>query len=120
VISLGSEVIERWVNRRDEFKRLKASVDGALLCEEVIADLEGLIKSRDSETLTLAQASARTGYSRDHLSRLLRRGLLTNVGRKNKPRVVAGELPSRPRRVAAQRAATYDPNTDARALGVRR
>jgi hypothetical protein len=115
-----SEMLNRWAHRRDELKRLHASVDGALLCEEFIVELQELIESRRSATLTLSEASELTGYSRDHLSRLMRQGLLTNVGKKNKPRLVAGELPKRVKPVAAQSPAAYDPNTDARSLRVRR
>jgi hypothetical protein len=114
------EVFDRWVTRRDELRRLNAIVDGATLCEEVLLDLEKLVVASSSETLTLAEAAARSGYSRDHLSRLVRRGKLTNVGRKHRPRLLAGELPSRPRELAAQGTASYDPNTDARSLRVRR
>jgi hypothetical protein len=117
---IADEIIERWAARRDELKRLGAKVDGALLCEEVIADLRSIADAQDSETLTLAEASRRSGYSPDHLSRLIRRGILTNAGRKHKPMLLAGELPRRTTRVAAQRPAGYDPNTDARSLRVRR
>jgi hypothetical protein len=38
-----SEIRDRWLARRDELRRLNASVDGAALCDEVLADLEKIV-----------------------------------------------------------------------------
>ena len=43
--------------------------------------------------LTLEQAAQRSGYSRDHIGRLLRSGRLENVGSRGRPRVRASDLP---------------------------
>ncbi len=113
------EVQERWLARRDEFHRLGVSVNGASLCEEVIADLERLREERDEKKLTLADAAA-LGYSREHLARLIRSGKLANAGRKHSPRILAADLPMRPGTIAAAARGSYDPSTDARSLRVRR
>jgi|SRR5215207_5393815 len=79
--------------------------------------VERAIREQAEEPLTLAQAAARSGYSADHLARLIRDGKLTNVGRRGAPRVHAGDLPTRPsRRVVAPRPSGYDPIADARTL----
>ena len=114
------EVVERWTSRRDELKLLHASVDGATLCEVVLNDLDELLTSRGEETMTLAEAANLTGYSKDHLSRLIRTGQIRNAGRKHRPRVVVRDLPLRPRNIAGSKGTGYDPNTDARSLRVRR
>lgn len=114
------EVNERWVARRDEFQRLGVSVDGASLCDEVIADLERLREERDGKKLTLSDAAALSGYSREHLARLIRSGKLANAGRKHSPRILAADLPTRPGAIAAAVRGSYDPSTDARSLGIRR
>jgi excisionase family DNA binding protein len=114
------EVLERWVSRRDELKRLHATVDGAILCEEVLADFEELLSARDQETVTLTEAAELTGYSRDHLGRLIRSGRIRNVGRKHRPLLLVRDLPARPRNIADAKGTVYDPNTDARSLRVRR
>ncbi|MFZ5625226.1 MAG: hypothetical protein ACOY71_12525 [Gemmatimonadota bacterium] len=44
------------------------------------------------EPLTLKEAARLTGYSIDHLCRLVREGKLANVGRKHAPRVRRGDL----------------------------
>ena len=119
--SLLNEMRDKWIARRDELGKLAATVLGAALCEEVLADLEVLLKGEASEILTIGGAAKRSGYSADHIGRLIREGKLTNVGRKHAPRVLACELPRRPAsRLAASHVRPYDANTDARSLRVRR
>jgi hypothetical protein len=117
----AAEIIERWVQRQAEWSRLRIQVDGAALAAEVVVDLESLVRSRDLDALTLSAAAAVSGYSADHLSRLIRKGALLNVGRKGAPRIRRKDLPIRPQAsVAAKGARDYDPNTDARFLRARR
>lgn len=112
----ASELRERWIARRDEWKRLDVHVNGAQLAQEVIADLESL-SNGDDETLTYAQAAALSRYSVDHIGRLVRDGKLRDVGRKGAPRVLASELPRKPALQLAGTATTsYDPASDARSL----
>ena len=114
------ELEERWLARRDEFQRLRVSVDGVSLCDEVIADLERLRQEREEKKLTLSDAATLSGYSREHLARLIRSGKLANAGRKHSPRILAADLPTRPDAIAAAARGSYDPSTDARSLRVRR
>lgn len=117
-----SEIARRWSERRDEWEKLRVVVDGAAIASEVISDLEMLCQDVANEMLTIAEAAELSGYSPDHLGRLIRTGRLTNRGIKGSPRVARGELPIRPRSqsVAAGQDKPYDPNTDARSLRVRR
>ncbi len=82
--------------------------------------IEQATREQDDEPLTLSEAAARSGYSADHLGRLIRDGRLTNVGRHGAPRVRAGDLPSRPTPASTDVAriphGAYDPSTDARSL----
>lgn len=57
---------------------------------------ERAVANGADERLTLAQVSARSGYSQDHLARLIREGRLPNAGRRGSPRIRAGDLPVRP------------------------
>ena len=87
---------------------------------------ERAVENGADERLTLAQASARSGYSQDHLARLIRDGRLPNAGRRGSPRIRAGDLPVRPSRhqitelIVSDRSRVYDPVADARAIGNRR
>jgi hypothetical protein len=77
----------RWRARREEFARFQAAVDGAALCDELLADLDETICAVDDELLTLSQAAKVSGYSADHLGRLVRDGKLPNAGRPYSPRI---------------------------------
>lgn len=110
----------RWLARRDELRRLRALVDGAELCDALLTELDALLRDAANQTLSLQQAAAESGYSPDHLGRLLRGGKLTNAGRPHAPRIRRGDLPLKPpRRIASGSALAYDPAADARSLASR-
>jgi acetyl-CoA acetyltransferase len=112
-----TEIRDRWLVRRDELRRLKASVDGAALCDELLSDLEAIVSGADETPITISKAAALSGFSADHIGRLVRDGKLKNVGRKHAPRVLASELPRRAAgQVAPARKRRYDPASDARSL----
>jgi hypothetical protein len=115
------DVVDQWAIRRDEMKRLKASVDAATICEEFLSDLEEILRASGETRLSLGEAAEMSGYSSDHIGRLVRSGKLRNVGRKGAPRVLLGDLPCRAMSsLAPAQQRAYDPNTDARSLRVRR
>ncbi len=113
------EFIEKWQHEADRMRRRKVLVDGALLCEEILEDLQALLRSEEDRLLTLTQAAQRSGYTIDHVGRLLRTGQLANAGRKGSPRVRAGDLPRKPFS-RARSTGPYDPDADARELAVKR
>jgi len=76
-----------------EWKRLGAHVDGAAVADEVLADLALLEQFENDEILSLEAASTVSGYSRDHIARLIRQGRIPNAGRPNAPRVRRRDLP---------------------------
>lgn len=84
---------ERWLARRDELHRLDALVNGARLCEELLADLDAASASAEAVLLSLRAASAESGYSADHLGRLVRAGKIANAGRPNAPKIRRTDLP---------------------------
>jgi len=116
-----SEVLQRWQERQAEWSRLHVQVDGAALAGEIVADLEKIAEGDGGDELTLTTASTLSGYSVDHLSRLLRDGTIPNAGRKGSPRIRRADLPIRPKGgIATARNIGYDAVTDARSLGIRR
>ena len=91
------------------------------MCEEVLRDSRVAFSIVQGQVLTLAEASARSGYSVGHLGRLVRRGTIPNAGRIGAPRIRESDLPHRPARgIAAPGPRSYDPTTDARSLVSRR
>ena len=65
----------------------------ALAIERCADDLENTLAERDETTLSLVEAARESGYSRDHLGRLVRDGKIPNAGRPNAPRIARGHLP---------------------------
>lgn len=108
---------ERWLTRRDELRRFHALVDGAVLCDELLAELDALANDTANELLSLKRAALESGYSVDHLRRLIREGRLHNAGRPNAPRIRRADLPAKARHAVASRSdPSYDPDADARSL----
>lgn len=111
------QLVDRWEAKKAEWARLHVQVDGAALADEVLRDLASLSDSEPA--VSLAAAAARTGYTADHLSRLIKAGSLTNYGRKHAPRVRLSECPTKPA-LTRPPAYPYNPDADARSLGARR
>ncbi len=116
-----TDVIAKWRTRRDEWGRVHAQVDGAVLCDEVLRDLVEVQNTQRDELLTLREAAAISGYTEDHLGRLIRDGTVPNTGRVNAPRIRRGDLPRKPGHgVVVPRSEKYDSYTDARTILERR
>jgi len=65
----------------------------ALALERCADDLDATLAERDETTLSLVEAARESGYSRDHLGRLVRDGKIPNAGRPNAPRIARRHLP---------------------------
>lgn len=72
----------------------------AIAYERCAEELSDALTILDEETLTLSEAAERSGYSADHLSRLIRHGKLPNAGRKGAPRIRRADVPTKPGYVA--------------------
>lgn len=87
--------VARWTALAEGLRRHGALVNGAALCEDVLADFAAFMASHDAGTLTLRQAAKESGYSADHLGRLVRAGQIPNAGRPNAPRIRRRDLPQK-------------------------
>jgi len=90
-------------------------------------ELEAALAATESNDLTIGQASDVTGYSPDHLGRMIRQGKLENIGEKHRPRLRRADveqLSTSPRKRRADLPSNsvtgYDPRADARSLARRR
>lgn len=90
------EILDRWTARREELATLKASVDGATLCDQVLADLISITRDRETEALNLTDAARESGYSVGHLGREIRAGRIPNAGRDKAPKILRRNLPRKP------------------------
>ncbi len=88
--------------RRDSLAKLHAQVDGSVLLGDVLALLDALDAPamQHEPLLTLTAAASASGFSPDHLSRLVQRGEVPNYGRKHAPRVRLSECPQKRATVA--------------------
>jgi hypothetical protein len=113
-------LIHKYRRLGEECARLSAMVNAAAVCTEVIHDLETFRATEDAAELDLRDASTVSGYSTDHLRRLVREGRLTAMRRGRQLFFRAGDLPTKARRVDAVQVSAYDPIADARQVAAQR
>ena len=102
-----TECVKMW--RKDaETLRLYGCEDAARLLEVVSDQLEMTIASAARERLTLTQAAQESGYSRDHLGRMVQNGQIPNSGKHGAPRIARADLPRKPM-ASARSEAQLDP-----------
>ena len=85
--------IRRWVQRGEEFQRYRATVDGSTLCREFVAELEQLAGTDGQELVGLEEAARRSGYTADHIGRMVRNGKIPNLGRRGAPLLRMADVP---------------------------
>lgn len=107
------ELPTRWRQKAQQL--LPYSEAAARAFESAAADLVEALAREGDQRLTLQDASRASGYSVDHLARLVRSGSIPNAGRRHAPRIRSGDLP-RKATVAGRSASRYDPAADARVL----
>lgn len=112
-----AELRQKWETEIGVMQRRGVLVNGATVCAELLADVEAVFRDQSEAPLTLTEGSRRSGYSVDHLAKMIREGKLRNIGRKGSPRIRAGDLPRKPpRKLARSAVGLYDPDADARDL----
>jgi hypothetical protein len=87
--------------------------------ESAADDLDDVLRAEQDELLTLTEASVATGYTADHIGRLVRDGKVPNCGRPSAPRVRRADLPPKKLAVARRGPKAYDVDADARSLASR-
>ncbi len=84
---------ERWREKADLFRQHGHEADARTygVCS---AELEAALRGTEEELLDLQEAARESGYSSDHLGRLVRDGKIPNSGRRNA--IKRSDLPRRP------------------------
>jgi len=67
----------------------------ALAYEQAADELDVALDAQRTALLTLGEAARESGFSADHLGRLVRQGLIPNAGRPRAPRIRRADLPRR-------------------------
>jgi hypothetical protein len=114
-----ADLIAEWRNHAALCRRYGGDSMARTL-EQCARELEETDAAARDTALTLDEAARASGFSAEHLGRLVRQGAIPNAGRKGVPRICRGDLPRRCSRVASERTTGYDPSADARSLVSRR
>jgi hypothetical protein len=110
------EVLGVWRKRAQDLRKWAAAEGAAAALETAADELEAILATQDGHLLSLQEASRLSGYSEDHLGRLIRERKIPNAGRRYSPKIRRADLPLRPKAVARPMRDGYDPSADARAL----
>ena len=90
---------QRWRTKAELF-RVHGHEATARTYEVCSEELEAALRRSEEELLDLQAAAKESGYSPDHLGRLVRAGKVPNAGRRNAPKIRRCDLPRRPEIVA--------------------
>ena len=89
------QLVQQWRHNATLLRQYKNQQQAEWL-EDRAAELETALTQQDAELVTLTEAARISGYSRDHLGRLVRSGALQNFGRPHAPKLRRGDLPRKP------------------------
>lgn len=103
--------VDQWRSRAANLAAWGAT-DAARIWEIAARELEEYELEHALESLTVTQAAAESGYSVEHIGRLVAEGRIENAGKKGSPRIRRCDLPKKP-----QKSAHTDPDLVGRTLG---
>ena len=96
-----AELPDDWRALAAQQRRLGAESQARIL--DFCADeLTAALERAGDELLSLARAAQESGYTADHLSRMVRQGKIPNSGRKSKPLIRRRDLPKKTLKSEAQ------------------
>ena len=104
------DLVSRLRSKAAEMKEMEADGQAAGIAW-CVRQLEQALQEQDGQLLTLQEAAVVSGYSPDHLGRMVRAGDIPNLGRPGAPRIMLKDLPRKAKRAAAV-VATDDPHPD--------
>jgi hypothetical protein len=88
-------LVSKWRDEAATFRRWKVE-HLAVVIERAADDLEAHLRNSAHDPVTLKEASEIGGYRYDHLSELVREGVIENMGRKGKPLIRRMDIPVKP------------------------
>lgn len=83
----------RWRARAADVREWAAAEGAAQALEKAAEELDAALRTGSGELMTLTDAATASGYSADHIGRLVRTRAIPNHGRRNAPRVRLADLP---------------------------
>lgn len=88
-----TDLLDRWRREIADLRTMYFDERLAALTARHLNELEAALSQQHDELLTLSQAATLSGYSEDHLGRLVRDGKIANAGREHAPRIRRGDVP---------------------------
>ena len=101
----------KWSAEAAVMRRRGGLVSGPALLAEVLADVDALLAEPAEELVAVGEAATASGYSADHLARLVRAGKLPDrrpPGSRGRLLFRRGDLPVKPGRRDTPRADVHD------------
>lgn len=74
------DLVAKWEHKGAEFDAWAASVDVAAICQLFLTDLHALDADSDNDWISIPQATAFSGYSKQHIRRWIQSGQLAVTG----------------------------------------
>ncbi len=87
-------VVLQWRDEADTLRRRGAAAQAVVL-ESCAEELESTLQQHHDELLNLTEAARVSGYSREHLGRLLKEGRIPNAGQPGAPKIRRSKLPTK-------------------------
>ncbi len=106
-----AELIAKWEARAAEYEHVGAQVCAATLCRTILDDLASVHAEAENRVLSLAEASAWSGYSAAHLARLVKQGKLRTLrlsASRGRLSFRQGDLPRKPGSPHPSRAGVHE------------
>ena len=100
-----------WRRHAKALRRYGGDTPAAAI-ERCADDLEATLIERDETTFSLVEAARESGYTANHLGRLVRDGKIPNAGRPGAPRIAIKDLPRKAAAPDARRLAEKSPHRD--------
>lgn len=100
-------LLTSWRTRAEDLKPFAPAAAEAFT--QCAYDLEVALREERAETFNLTQAARESGYTADHLGRLVRAGKIPNAGTFARPRIRRADLPRKATAVGADAAIRINP-----------
>ena len=88
----AADLVVEWRLEADRME-IRGLLESVRLIRSMADQLEAVLGREDSEILTPQEAARESGYSTDHLGRMVREGRIPNAGRPGAPRIRRSDLP---------------------------
>ena len=89
------DLLSEWRSAAKLFREHEQAAT-AVAYEKCADQLEDVLALESACALTLQEAAAESGYSADHLGRMVREGKIPNAGKARAPRIAQRDLPRKP------------------------